>query len=139
MTYSNSSLDDQRRTYVRLIGEIRHALNQALTEEQKARGLTKAGIAKILKKHKSFVTRKLAGTSNMTLETLADLAFALDRPVRISLPARSPTSGSNQTAPLRTSPPLTYTFENRNDNLMGPDSNQGNLFRVDHSISMKAT
>lgn len=102
-----SSASARRRTFVRLIGEIRHALNQALTEEYEARGLTKADIARDLGKDKSFVTKKLGGTSNMTLETLADLAFAMNRPVKIQMPARLPLDGSNQVTSLedqRTNP-----------------------------------
>lgn len=95
MQSSNIRLDKRRRTYVRLVGEIRHALNQALAEEGEKRGLTRAGIARLLGKNKSVITRKFAGTSNMTLETLADLAFALDRPVKVSMPAREVTAGSN--------------------------------------------
>ncbi len=81
-------MDKRQRTYVRLIGAIRHALNQALTEEHARRGLTQADMARLLDRNPSFISRKLNGTSNMTLETLADLAYALDRPVRIALPAR---------------------------------------------------
>ena len=95
MTSSDIKLDKRRRTYVRMVGDILHALNQALVEEHEKRGLTRAGIARILEKDKSFVTRKLSGISNMTLETLADLAYALDRPVRINLPTQSTSGGSN--------------------------------------------
>jgi len=97
MRSSELTLGKRRRTYVRLIGEIRHALNQALAEENARRGLTRADIARLLGKNKSVITRKLTGTSNMTLETLADLAFALDRPVKVELPSRHAAVGSNQT------------------------------------------
>ena len=89
MTSFSLDIDERRRAYIRLIGEIHHALNAALSEEHAARGLTRTEIAQILGKDKSFVTKKLAGTSNMTLETLADLAYALDRPVQVAMPARS--------------------------------------------------
>lgn len=89
MPFSRIPIDKRSRTYARLIGSIRHALNQALGEEHERRGLTQAEMARILGRDRSFVSRKLAGTSNMTLETLADLAYALDRPVRIELPPRT--------------------------------------------------
>ncbi len=104
MTSSDLVLGKRRRTYVRLIGEIRHALNQALVEENARRGLTRAEIARSLGKNKSVITRKLAGTSNMTLETLADLAYALDRPVKVQLPSRHPDTNSNQMGPPPPSP-----------------------------------
>lgn len=86
MTSSNLSISKQRRTFVRLLGEIQHALLEALDEEYQSRGLTRAEIARAIGRNKSFVTRKLSGQSNMTLESLADLAFALDRPVKVRLP-----------------------------------------------------
>jgi transcriptional regulator with XRE-family HTH domain len=98
MTSFSPQTDKRRRTFVRLIGEIRHVLNEALAEEHSRRDLTKADIAKILGVNKSFVGRKLSGESNMTLATLADLAYALDRNVKITLPSRHVPAGSNQFA-----------------------------------------
>lgn len=90
-----SGLGKRERAFARLIGDIRHELNQALAEEGAKRGLTQAKIAELLGKNKSFVSRKFNGTSNMTLETLADLAYALDRPIRISLPDRDELAGND--------------------------------------------
>jgi transcriptional regulator with XRE-family HTH domain len=95
MMSSRSGLDKRARTYARMIADIRHELHQALSEENGKRGLTQARIAEILGKNKSFISRKFNGTSNMTLETLADLAYALDRPVRVSLPDREKPVGGN--------------------------------------------
>jgi transcriptional regulator with XRE-family HTH domain len=111
MTSSSLRLDKRRRTYVRLIGEIRHALNAALAEESVRRGLTRTGIARLLGTHKSVISRKFKGTSNMTLETLADLAFALDRPVHVTLPARDADRVGNSNLRLKapeteTAPPV---------------------------------
>lgn len=104
MTSSSPTLTPRRRTYVRLIGEIRHILNQALTEEHAARGLTKADIARALGKDKAFVTKKLSGTSNMTLETLADLAYSMNRRVRVAMPSRDRPYRSNQLLDLNHQP-----------------------------------
>jgi ribosome-binding protein aMBF1 (putative translation factor) len=94
MSFSIKS-NPRRRSYVRLVGEIQRALNGALQEENQARGLTRKMIADLLGKNKSVITRKFAGSSNMTLETLADLAYALDRPVKVSLPSRHSPASSN--------------------------------------------
>lgn len=97
---SKPLISPRQRTYARLIGEVRRALNEALIEENKAHGLTKSKIAATLGKNKSFVSRQLNGTGNMTLETLADLAYALNRPVKIAIPSRGVAAhtsyGSNQ-------------------------------------------
>lgn len=89
MKSAGPRLDKRRRVYVRRVGEIHHALNQALNEEHEKRGLTKTEIGRILGLGRSAIGKKLDGRHNMTLETLADLAFALDRPVKIALPERT--------------------------------------------------
>ena len=96
MKSSSLHIGKRRRTFVRLLSQIQHALLSALDEEHRARGLTRAEIARAIGKNKSFVTRKLNGDSNMTLESLADLAFALDRPVKVELPSRRAAAGSNR-------------------------------------------
>ena len=98
MMSSRLSLDKRRRTYVRMIGEIQHELQNAFAQEAEKRKITRKDIADILGKDKSFVTRKFSGSTNMTLETLADLAFALDRRVKISLATCSAAAGANATS-----------------------------------------
>lgn len=98
MSFS-SKVSPRRRTYVRLIGEIARALHTALLEEGKTKGLTQSAIAEKLGKNKSVISRLFAGSSNMTLESLADLAFAMDRSVHVSLTPQSRPQGANQ-APL---------------------------------------
>jgi len=116
MSSSKLHLDKRRRSYVRLMGEVRHALNQALAEEGIKRGVTCTSIARLLGKHKSFVSRKLNGTSNMTFETLADLAFALDRPVKVLLPERGDDSAANSNHPPPPVPETKTTATNDGDN-----------------------
>jgi transcriptional regulator with XRE-family HTH domain len=101
----NLHISKRRRTFIRLLGEIQNALLEALDEEHRSRGLTRAEIARLIGKNKSFVTRKLNGDSNMTLESLADLAFALDRPVKVRLPSRRAGVGSNSIEPQPTTSP----------------------------------
>lgn len=95
MKSSSLRIDKRRRTFSRLLGQIQHVLNQALDEEHATRGLTRAEMARAIGRDKAFITKKLTGTSNMTLESLSELAFSLDRDIRISLPARTTTAGSN--------------------------------------------
>lgn len=97
MKSSNLQLSKRRRTYIRMLGEIQHVLLEALEEESRDRGLTRAEMARSIGKNKSFVTRKLSGDSNMTLQSLADLAFSLDRPVKVNLPSRHAQISSNRT------------------------------------------
>jgi hypothetical protein len=96
MTSSEFELPFRRKTYVRLIGDIEHQLNLAFDEEHTKRNLTQQEMADLLNVDKSFISRKMSGTSNMTLETLADLAFALDRAIEIKLRSRTAPDGSNR-------------------------------------------
>lgn len=89
MKSSNLHISKRRRTFSRFLGQIQHALNQALDEEHVKRGLTRAEMASSIRRDKAFITKKLTGVSNMNLETLSDLAFSLDRDIRISLPERT--------------------------------------------------
>lgn len=118
MPSSKFNIDKRRRTYVRLIGDITHRLNEALHEEHERRGLTRTQIAATLGTNKSFVTRKLDGRGNMTLETLADLAYALDRSVAIELRSRAPRDGSN--FPILQMPTTTSTNDLVNHELPRP-------------------
>ncbi len=112
-----AKVDKRRLTYTRLIGEIHHALNQALTEEYSTRKLTKAEMAKILGTDRASITKLLSGTRNMRLETLADLAFALNRPVKVSLPSRS---GTNQYSDSPTPSPAPPKPNNLDGNPVPP-------------------
>ena len=85
MKSSSVKIEPRRRSYLRLIGELESQLHKAYEEEHGTSGLTFADIARKLGCHKSFITRKMNGTSNMTLETLADLVFALRRRITIQM------------------------------------------------------
>jgi len=61
MKSSNPHVSKRRRTFLRLLGEIQHALLDALDEERRERRLTRTEIARVIGKNKSFVTRKLNG------------------------------------------------------------------------------
>lgn len=129
-------VDKRRRTYTRLISDIHHELSKALSEEHEKRGLTMAEIARVLDCNRSHVSRKLSGESNMTLETLADLAYALDRPVRITLPDRSKLGGDNQFAPITsTSKPATTSIENASSPHVTTNKISANAALKKHGLS----
>ena len=88
MTSFSLKADKRRGAFLRLIGDIRYALLTALDEEHRSGGLTQKAIAEKLSKNKSWISRKLSGQSNMTLETLADLAYAMNRSIKVSLQPR---------------------------------------------------
>jgi transcriptional regulator with XRE-family HTH domain len=71
--------------YERLLAEEALILDstELISELMLAKGLTRAELAKRIGKTRGFVTQVLAGNRNMTLRTLADLAFALDARVKV--------------------------------------------------------
>lgn len=65
----------------------REALIMNVTEDilvsMEEKNVSKAELARLLHKSKSFVTQTLSGSRNMTLRTLADIAYDLDLDVSI--------------------------------------------------------
>ena len=81
MTSYKTRIAPARRVFVRLISDIQEELQRAYVEENAVTGHTKADIARTLGKHRSFIVRKMSGLSNMTLETVAALAWAFNREI----------------------------------------------------------
>jgi ribosome-binding protein aMBF1 (putative translation factor) len=106
MTFFSLASDPSRHAVIRVISDVRHALNEAFVEEHKATGLTKTDIAHKLDVDKSFISKKFSGESNLTFVTFAQLADAMDRDVKILLPSRRATEGNN-TNGLISPPPST--------------------------------
>lgn len=63
------------------------AVTEAIAAEMHRQGKTKADLATHLGKSKAYVTQLLCGSRNMTLRTLADIAFALGRRPEVLLAA----------------------------------------------------
>lgn len=80
--------DPRRKQFMRLVTSIHELLEDAYWDEHKKSGLNKAILASRLGVNKSLVTRWFKGTSNITMETLSNLAYELDRDVEISFVER---------------------------------------------------
>lgn len=78
--------DPKRRSYARFLGDVYSALNRAFIEEAERQRLSKAQLAERLGVDRAVVTRRLGGHGNMTLESLHNLAWAMDRRIEVSLP-----------------------------------------------------
>lgn len=63
------------------------AATESLCELMDQRAVTKAELARRIGKSRGFVTQILSGNRNMTLRTLADLAFALGSKVDVTMEA----------------------------------------------------
>jgi transcriptional regulator with XRE-family HTH domain len=73
-------------------------LLRAVTEEKLA-GLTQQELARRLQNKRSDINRQLSGEDEITLRSLADLAWALDREITFELRRPADTAGQN-IAPL---------------------------------------
>ena len=82
------SVDPKRKAFTRLISAIHRELAAALEREGRARNLTQSDVANTLGVNKSAISRRLSGTSNLTLKSISDLAWALGHDVNFRLVSR---------------------------------------------------
>jgi transcriptional regulator with XRE-family HTH domain len=94
MTFFRFDIDARSRTAGRLIGRIRRELLRAITDEKRG-GLTQQELARRLESERSNINRQLSGEAEMTLRSLADLAWALDREITFELRPVEAASGQN--------------------------------------------
>jgi transcriptional regulator with XRE-family HTH domain len=89
--------------YERLLAEEALILDstELISELMHEKGLTRADLAKLVGKTRAFVTQVLAGNRNMTLRTLADLAFALDGRVTVVAQPLESVNGQSAGAAMR--------------------------------------
>jgi hypothetical protein len=94
MTSFRYDIGARSRKSGRFIGRVRRELLKALTEEKKA-GLTQEELARRLETRRSAVNSQFAGESELTLRSLADLAWALDREIAFELRRPATVAGQN--------------------------------------------
>lgn len=99
--FSASRETPWRKTFMRYAMDVLDQLNLALAEEHDRNGLTRAAVAEKLGVHRSEVTKLLGGRRrNMTMESIAALAWALDRDIEFRLVGDEPHSHRNSSGPL---------------------------------------
>lgn len=77
MTSLVYDIGERPRKVSRFISHVRSELQGALIKEKKSRKLTQQAIAKMLGVNRSVINRQFIGTENLTLRSVADLAWAL--------------------------------------------------------------
>ena len=89
--------------YERLLAEEAFILDstELISELMLEKGLTRAELAKLIGKTRGFVSQVLAGNRNMTLRTLADLAYALDARVNVFAQPQERVNGQSAGAAMR--------------------------------------
>jgi transcriptional regulator with XRE-family HTH domain len=74
---------------------VRRAIQQALIEEFKSRGLTQAQIARELGVHRSVINKEIRGEGNLTLTRIGELAHVLGRKPMFDLPKKEARANAN--------------------------------------------
>ena len=94
MTFFRFEINARSRTAGRFVGRVRRELLRAMTEEKRA-GLTQQELARRLQSGRSNINRQLSGEAEITLRSLADLAWALDREITFELRRPDEAAGQN--------------------------------------------
>jgi transcriptional regulator with XRE-family HTH domain len=79
----------RREMYLALAGSIESQLRDAFARQSKGRNMSQSSLAKKLGINRSAVHKRLTGQTNMTIETIADMLWALDQDFNISVFDRS--------------------------------------------------
>lgn len=71
--------------FLALAGRVESELREAFARKHEADGLTQADLATKLDIDRAAVNRRLMGQSNMTLQTVADMCWALGQCIEIDI------------------------------------------------------
>jgi transcriptional regulator with XRE-family HTH domain len=85
----------------RFIGRVRGELLRALLERKTETGLSQQTLARKLDADRAQINRQLSGEANLSLRSLADLAWAMD--MEISFELKKPAASAGQNQPMTTS------------------------------------
>lgn len=76
---------DRRRLYLKLSHQIESQLRDAYAKLHDTEMLNQASYAKKLGVSRSVINRRLSGRTNMTIETIADMAWGLGQDVDVQI------------------------------------------------------
>lgn len=107
MTSFHFDIGERARHAGRFIGRVRGELLRALSERKSERGLSQEALARKLDTERSLINRQLSGESNLTLRSVADLAWAMD--LEISFELKKPAVNAGQNQPIQNQTMTTST------------------------------
>jgi hypothetical protein len=82
---SSRKIDRRRKTYLGLASQIESQLREAYARKHAEGAATQSGLAKKLGINRSAVHHRLTGQTNMTIETIADMVWALDQAIQVRI------------------------------------------------------
>jgi DNA-directed RNA polymerase subunit N (RpoN/RPB10) len=80
-----TKIDPRRQIFLSLSGQIEGQLRAAYDQKFHAGEVTQAGLANQLGVNRSCVHRRLMGHTNMTIETIADMVWALGCGIKVEI------------------------------------------------------
>jgi transcriptional regulator with XRE-family HTH domain len=80
----------------RFIGRVRSELLRALSERKTEGGFSQQALAERLDLERALVNRQLSGEANLSLRSLADLAWAMGMEISFELKQPATRAGQNQ-------------------------------------------
>lgn len=95
------------RSASRLIGDVRSDIIRALVREKLSKGTTQQQLADKLGVSRAELNSRLAGKDELTLRSIADLAWALDKEIVFEL--KEPEAAAGQNYPAETSTAAIYS------------------------------
>ncbi|MDE1935922.1 XRE family transcriptional regulator [Bradyrhizobium sp.] len=101
MTSFHFAIGSRARHAGRFIGRVRGELLRALAQRKSEGSLPQQLLADKLGIERSLINRQLSGEANLSLRSLADLAWAMD--MEISFELKRPAAEAGQNHPLATS------------------------------------
>ena len=101
MTCFHFDIGSRARHAGRFIGRVRAELLRALLERKTETGLSQQTLARKLDADRAQINRQLSGEANLSLRSLADLAWAMD--MEISFELKKPAASAGQNQPMTTS------------------------------------
>lgn len=85
MPSSRQKPDQRRATYLALASQIESQLREAYVRQHEAGLTSQSAIADKLGINRSAVHHRLMGRTNMTIETIADMIWALDHAIEVRI------------------------------------------------------
>jgi transcriptional regulator with XRE-family HTH domain len=112
----------------RFIGRVRGELLRALAEKKAKAGLPQQALAEKLGVERALINRQLSGEANLSLRSLADLAWAMD--MEISFELKTPTARAGQNQPILNQAMTTSTVQHGQIKYINGGGKQVAIFAV---------
>jgi transcriptional regulator with XRE-family HTH domain len=109
VTFFHFDIGSRARHAGRFIGRVRGELLRALAEKKAKAGLPQQALAEKLGIERSLINRQLSGEANLSLRSLADLAWAMD--MEISFELKEPMARAGQNQPILNQAMTTSTVQ----------------------------